>query len=179
MKYLIPSERPDVGQFITHVFGNKILPMKHAVRHTWLLHRLCTSTRGRGYHAHGNKCRSLCRSRNLFYVQAAAYRIEIPPASHFGRQITKKLKAERRLTHRWIHLIVVQNQLLSGVSRLVVPSHQLPIQQLKGEKSKGMLFSFFHVLLLPKHRFAHITSCWQYYTFRNYVWRFGDRKSTR
>src|SRR4029434_3753448 len=36
MKYLIPSERSDVGEFITHVFGNKILPMKHAVRHTAL-----------------------------------------------------------------------------------------------------------------------------------------------
>src|SRR4029434_6800581 len=48
-------------------------------------------------------------SKLFFYLQAAAYRIEIPLASHFGRQITKKLKAERRLTHRWIHLILVQN----------------------------------------------------------------------
>src|SRR4029434_4847263 len=56
------------------------------------------------------------------YLQAAAYRIEIPPASHFGRQITKKLKAERRLTHRWIHLIVVQKNLHLGALRLVVPS---------------------------------------------------------
>ena len=69
------------------------------------------------------------KSLNLFYVQAAAYRIEIPPASHFGRQITKKLKAERRLTHRWIQLIIVQNNLPLGVLRLVVPSHQLPIHQ--------------------------------------------------
>src|SRR4029434_1986948 len=37
----------------------------------------------------------------------------------------KNLKAERRLTHRWIHLIVVQNNLPSGGLRLVVPSHQL------------------------------------------------------
>src|SRR4029434_9990474 len=34
----------------------------------------------------------------------------------------KKLKAERRLTHQWIHLIVVQNNLPSGVLRLVVPA---------------------------------------------------------
>src|SRR4029434_5345790 len=68
-------------------------------------------------------------SKLFFYLQAAAYRIEIPLASHFGRQITKKLKAECRLTHRWIHLIVVQNNLPSGVLRLVVPSHQLPIHQ--------------------------------------------------
>src|SRR4029434_1403352 len=37
-----------------------------------------------------------CSRKKMFYLQAAAYRIEIPPASHFGRQITKKLKAERR-----------------------------------------------------------------------------------
>src|SRR4029434_11016245 len=57
MKYLIPSERSDVSEFITHVFGNKILPMKHAVRHTWLLHRLCTSRHSlaRVYHVHGKK----------------------------------------------------------------------------------------------------------------------------
>src|SRR4029434_6524630 len=77
--------------------------------------------------------------------QAAAYRIEIPPASHFGRQITKKLKAERRLTHRWIHLIVVQNNLPSGVLRLVVPSHQLPIHRV----GIGMLFSFFTYSSFP------------------------------
>src|SRR4029434_5906848 len=113
MKYLIPSERSDVSEFIIHVFGNNILPMKHAVRHTWLLHRLCTSRHilDRVYHVHGKNCRSLWKSLNFFYLQAAAYRIEIPPASHFGGQITKKLKAERRLTHRWIHLIVVQNNL--------------------------------------------------------------------
>ena len=58
MKYLIPSERPDVWQFITHVFSNKILPMKHAVRHTWLLHRLCTSRHilASVYHVHGKNC---------------------------------------------------------------------------------------------------------------------------
>src|SRR4029434_7485253 len=98
----------------------------------------------------------------FLYVHAAAYRIEIPPASHFGRQITKKLKAKRRLIHRWIQLIIVQNNLPLGVLRLVVPSYQLPIHQLKGGKSKGMLFSLFHVLLVPKRRFSHITSCWQY-----------------
>ena len=80
----------------------------------------------------------------------------------FWSTTTQTLKAEGRLTRLWIHLIVVQNNLLSGVSRLVVPSHQLPIHQLKGEKSKGMLFSLVYVLLLPKHRFSHITSCWQY-----------------
>src|SRR4029434_11030949 len=68
-------------------------------------------------------------SELFFYLQAAAYRIEISPASHFGRQITKKLKAELRLTHRWINLIVLQNNLPSGVLRLIVPSHQLPIHQ--------------------------------------------------
>ena len=83
----------------------------------------------------------------FFYLQAAAYRIEIPPASHFGRQITKKLKAERRLTHRWIHLIVVQNNLPSGVLRLVVPSHQLPIQF--NRAGIGMLFSFFTYSSFP------------------------------
>src|SRR4029434_4711452 len=42
-------------EFITHVFGNNILPMKHAVRHTWLLQRLCTSRHilARVYHVHG------------------------------------------------------------------------------------------------------------------------------
>src|SRR4029434_6587493 len=132
--------------------------MKHAVRHTWLLH---PSVHIATHFGQGISC-SRKKSQNLgtfFYLQAAAYRIEIPPASHFGRQITKKLKAERRLTHRWIHLILVQNNLPSGVLRLVVPSHQLPIHQ--------------YVLILPKHCFAHITSCWQYYTFRNYVWLLG------
>src|SRR4029434_8695012 len=42
---------------------------------------------------------------------------------------TQTLKAEGRLTRLWIHLIVVQNNLLSGDSRLVVPSYQLPIHQ--------------------------------------------------
>src|SRR4029434_2022943 len=107
----------------------------------------------------------------FFYRQAAAYRIEISPASHFGRQITKKLKAELRLTHRWINLIVLQNNLPSGVLRLIVPSHQLPIQF--NRAGIGMLFSFFYILILPKHCFAHITSCWQYYTLRNYVSLFG------
>src|SRR4029434_2645586 len=32
---------------------------------------------------------------------------------------TNHKKAERRLTHRWIHLIVVQNNLPSGVFRLL------------------------------------------------------------
>src|SRR4029434_2746553 len=73
------------------------------------------------------------------------YRIEIPPASHFARQITKKLKAERRLTHRWIHLIVVQNNLPSGVLRLVGPSHQLPIHR----TGIGILFSFFTYSSFP------------------------------
>src|SRR4029434_2835131 len=82
-------------------------------------------------------------SELFFYLQAAAYRIEIHPASHFDQQITKKLKAERRLTHWWIHLIVVQNNLPSGVLRLVVPSHQLPIHQLKGEKKQRDAFHFF------------------------------------
>src|SRR4029434_2258168 len=103
MKYLIPTERPDVRQFITHVFSNKILPMKHAVRHTWLLHRLCTSR-----HILAMFMEKIVESLNFFYLHAAAYRIEIPPASHVGRQITKKLKAELRLTRLWIHLIVVQ-----------------------------------------------------------------------
>src|SRR4029434_6620706 len=80
----------------------------------------------------------------------------------FWSTTTQTLKAEGHLTRLWINLIVVQNNLLSGVSRLVVPSHQLPIHQLKGGKSKGMPFSFFQVLLLPKHHFSHITSCWQY-----------------
>src|SRR4029434_1174357 len=42
---------------------------------------------------------------------------------------TNHKKAERRLTHRWIHLIEVQNNMLSGVLQLEVPSHQLPIHQ--------------------------------------------------
>ena len=90
---------------------------------------------------------SLWKSLNLFYVQAAAYRIDIPPASHFGRQITKKLKAELRLTHRWINLIVLQNNLPSGVLRLIVPSHQLPIQF--NRAGIGMLFSFFTYSSFP------------------------------
>src|SRR4029434_3299740 len=76
-----------------------------------------------------------------------AYRIEIPPASHFGRQITKKLKAELRLTHRWLNLIVLQNNLPSGVLRLIVPSHQLPIQL--NRAGIGMLFSFFTYSSFP------------------------------
>src|SRR4029434_4749093 len=110
------------------------------------------------------------KSLNFFYLQAAAYRIEIPPASHFGRQITKKLKAERLLTHRWIHLIVVQKNLPLGVLRLVVPS--------AANSSIGRALGCFSVflrrlLILPKHCFAHIAACWQYSTFRNYVWLFG------
>src|SRR4029434_8144209 len=130
-----------------------------------VIHGSCTVCAHRATHfGQGISCSrkkmsiTLKISKLFFYLQAAAYRIEIRLASHFGRQITKKLKAERRLTTRWIHLILVQNNLPSGVLRLVVPSHQLPIHQFKGGKSKGMLFSFFHVLLLPKHRFSHITS---------------------
>src|SRR4029434_5046219 len=51
-------------------------------------------------------------------------------------------KAERRLTHRWIQLIVVQNNLPLGVLRLVVPSHQLPIHQ-----SIGRVLGCFSVFL--------------------------------
>src|SRR4029434_30687 len=70
MKYLIPSERSDVSEFIIHVFGNNNLPMKHAVRHTWLLHRLCTSRHilARVYHVHGKNCRSLGKSLNFFFT---------------------------------------------------------------------------------------------------------------
>src|SRR4029434_2222081 len=82
-------------------------------------------------------------SELFFYLQASAYRIENHAASHLGRQITEKLKAESRLTSLWIHLIVVHNNLLSGVSRLVVPSHQLPIHQLKGEKKQRDAVYFF------------------------------------
>ena len=105
MKYLIPSERPDVWEFITHVFGNNILCMKNAVRHTWLLHRLCTSWHilARVYYVHGKNCQSLWKSLNFF----------LPPGSCL-QKITKKLKAERRLTHRWIHLIVVQKKSALG-----------------------------------------------------------------
>ena len=93
--------------------------MKHAVRHTWLLHpsvHIATHF-GQGISCSRKKLSiTLKISELFFYLQAAAaYRIEIPPASHFGRQITKKLKAEGRLTHRWIQLIVVQNNLLLGV----------------------------------------------------------------
>ena len=165
MKYLIPSERSDVWEFIIHVFGNDILPMKHAVRHTWLLHRLCTSRHilARVYHVHGKNCRSLWKSLNFFVRPCSCCLQNINSSCiSFWSTTTQTLKAEGRLTRLWIHLIVVQNNLLSGVSRLVVPSHQLPIHQLKGEKSKGMVFSLVYVLLLPKHRFSHITSCWQY-----------------
>src|SRR4029434_9066278 len=132
-----------------HVFGSNILPMKHAVRHTWLLHRLCTSRHilARVYHVQ-KIVDHFENLRTFFYLHAAAYTIEIPPASHFGRPITKKLKAERRLTHRWIHLIVVQNNLPSGVLRLVVPSHQLPIQSIN-RAGFGMLFSFFTYSSFP------------------------------
>src|SRR4029434_1531229 len=61
----------------------------------------------------------------------------------FWSTTTQTLKAEGRLTRLWIHLIVVQNNLLSGVSRLVVPSHQLPIHQLKGGKKQRDAFQFF------------------------------------
>src|SRR4029434_533813 len=96
--------------------------------------------------------------RHSPYEACSASHMALAPsvhiATHFGQGIscsrkklsitTQTLKAEGRLTRLWIHLIVVQNNLLSGVSRLVVPSYQLPIHQFKGGKSKGMLFSFFH-----------------------------------
>src|SRR4029434_7404527 len=85
-----------------------------------------------------------CSRKHFFYLQAAAYRIETPPASHFGRQITEKLKAERRLTHRRINLIVVQNNLPSAVLRIVVPSHQLPIHQSGGHWDAFQFFLRTH-----------------------------------
>src|SRR4029434_2492020 len=108
-----------------------IIDLELSVSHTQTLPYTCLN-RITNHHHTNYKSQS-------FYLQADAYRIEIPPASHFGRQITKKLKAERSLTHRCIHLIVVQNNLPSGVLRLVVPSHQLPIHR----AGIGMLFSFF------------------------------------
>src|SRR4029434_462229 len=117
-----------------------------------VIHGSCTVCAHRATHfGEGISCSrkklsiTLKISKLFFYLLAAAYRIEIPLASHFGRQITKKLKAERRLTHRWIHLILVQNNLPSGVLRLVVPSHQLPIHQ----AGIGMLFSFFTYSSFP------------------------------
>ena len=98
----------------------------------------------------------------FFYLQAAAYTIEIPPASHFGRQITKKLKAERRLTHRWIHLIVVQIESAFGSFATSCALTSAGNSSIEREKKQRDAFSFFYVLILPKHRFSHITSCWRY-----------------
>src|SRR4029434_2766900 len=68
----------------------------------------------------------------------------------FWSTTTQTLKAEGRLTRMWIHLIVVKNNLLSGVSRLLVPSHQLPIHQLKGgKKAKGCFSVFFTYSSFP------------------------------
>src|SRR4029434_10468799 len=50
--------------------------------------------------------------------------------------------AERRLTHRWIHLIVVQNNLPSGVFRLVGYCPHISCQFIN-RAGIGMLFSFF------------------------------------
>src|SRR4029434_9246141 len=131
MKYLVPSERPDVREFIIHVFGNNILPMKHAVRHTWLLHRLCTSQHilARVYQCSRKKLSITLKISELFLPPGSCLKNRNSSCISLWSTNHKKLKAERRLTHRWIHLIVVQNNLPSGVLRLVVPSHQLPIHQ--------------------------------------------------
>src|SRR4029434_3091858 len=101
-----------------------------------VIHGSCTVCAHRATHfGQGISCSrkklsiTLKISKLFFYLQHAAYRDEIPLASHFGRQITQKLKAERRLTRRWIHLIVVQNNLPSGVLRLEVPSNERRITQ--------------------------------------------------
>ena len=119
--------------------------MKHAVRHTWLLHRLCTSRHilARVYHVHGKNCRSLWKSLNSSVRPCSCLQNINSSCISFWSTTTQTLKAEGRLTRLWIHLIVVQNNLLSGVSRLVVPSHQLPIHQLKGEKKQRDAFQFF------------------------------------
>src|SRR4029434_598853 len=111
MRYLIPSERSDVWQQHSPYEACSLSYMA-----------LAPSVHITTHFGQGISCSRKKLSITLkifFYLQAAAYRIEIPPASHFGGQITKKLKAERRLTHRWIHLIVVQNNLPSEVFRLV------------------------------------------------------------
>src|SRR4029434_5825975 len=119
-----------------------------------VIHGSCTVCAHRATHfGQGISCSrkklsiTLKFSELFFYLQAAAYRIEIPSASHFGRQITKKLKAEVRLTHRWINLIVLQNNLPSGVLRLIAPSNKLPIQF--NRAGIGMLFSFFTYSSFP------------------------------
>src|SRR4029434_1152992 len=113
MKYLIPTERSDVSQFIIHVFGNNILPMKHAVRHTWLLH---PSVHIATHFGQGISC-----SRKQLSITLKISDLFLPPGSCLQNRnsscisfwSTNHKKAERRLTHRWIHLIEVQNNLLS------------------------------------------------------------------
>src|SRR4029434_8596383 len=65
----------------------------------------------------------------------------------FWSTTTQTLEEEGRLTRLWIHLIVVKNNLLSGVSRLVVPSHQLPIHQQGGQRdafpSQTLFFTYY------------------------------------
>src|SRR4029434_4271950 len=106
MKYLIPSETSD--------FDN-ILPIKHAVRHTWLLHRLCTSQ-----HILARVWPSC--SRKKLSITLKISELFLPPGSclqninssciSFWSTTTQTLKAEGRLTRLWIHLIVVKNNLL-------------------------------------------------------------------
>src|SRR4029434_3285372 len=102
MKYLIPSERSDVGEFITHVFGNKILPMKHAVRHTWLLHRLCTSRHilARVCHVHGKNCSITLKISELFLPPGSCLQNRNSSCISFWSTNHKKAKSERCLTHR-------------------------------------------------------------------------------
>ena len=92
---------------------------------------LCTSRHilARVYHVHGKNCRSLWKSLNFFVRPCSCLQNINSSCISFWSTTTQTLKAEGRLTRLWIHLIVVQNNLLSGVSRLVVPSHQLPIHQ--------------------------------------------------
>ena len=48
---------------------------------------------GQGISCSRKKLSITLKISELFLPAGTAYRIEIPPASHFGRQITKKLKA--------------------------------------------------------------------------------------
>src|SRR4029434_10480820 len=121
MKYLIPSERSDVLRIHHSCLWQQNSPYEAcSASYMALATSVYIATHfGQGISCSRKKLSITLKSRKKMYLQAAAYGIEIPPASHFGRQITKKLKAECRLTHRWIHLIVVQNNLPSEVFRLV------------------------------------------------------------
>ena len=90
----------------------------------------------------------------MFYVQAAAYRIEIPPASHFGRQTTQTLKAERRLTPRWIQIMPNCSAKESAFGSFATSS------ALTSAANSSIALGCFSVFLRTHP--SQTSSCWQY-----------------